>query len=96
MLGIIARIPNNPQSADALYEPRVALAYYVHFMSQYHDAFGVTTVPKTLGGASANAFVQGLGGQKSAAYYCLFGLGLQALAAVNLLLARFHQIDVIV
>ena len=35
---------------SVLYAPRVALAYYVHFMNQYHEAFGVTTVPKTLGG----------------------------------------------
>ena len=56
-----------------MHAPRVALAYYVHFMNQYHQAFGVTTVPKTLGEASANAFVTRLGGTKSADDYRLFG-----------------------
>jgi hypothetical protein len=58
---------------SVLYAPRVALAYYVHFMNQYHEAFGVTTVPKTLGGASADAFVARLGGRKSPTCYQLFG-----------------------
>ena len=58
---------------SVMYEPCVALAYYVHFMNQYHQAFGVATVPKTLGEASAKAFVTSLGGAKSAAYYRLFG-----------------------
>jgi hypothetical protein len=58
---------------SVMYAPRVALAYYMHFMNRYPEAFNVAAVPKTLGGASADAFVARLGGQKSAAYYRLFG-----------------------
>jgi hypothetical protein len=60
--------------AYAMNDSRVALEYYVGFLNQYWQAFGVPDVPMTLGGASASAYLMGLGGTKSATYYRLFGL----------------------
>jgi hypothetical protein len=60
--------------AYAMNDTRVALEYYVGFLNQYWEAFQVPDVPMTLGGASASAYLMGLGGMQSATYYGLFGL----------------------